>query len=155
MLNLDIAIVGGLIGTFAAILVLQVWEVARPSQNHIGIVSLIGSAFTPKTFGQQLIGRSVLLFIGVFYGIFTSAVIYAFEVEATAWLYGAIVSVCLWVLTGVSLTYFRLLHPRIRKGEIKAPGPFALSYSRQHAAMLLIAHLIFGLVCGAVYGNIT
>jgi len=153
-LNLEIAIIGGLIGTFAAILVLQVWEVARPSQIHVGIVSLIGSAFMRKTFGQQLIGRFVLLVIGVLYGIFTSAVIYAFEVEATAWLYGAFVSVFLWVLTGISLTYFRLLHPRIRSEEMKAPGPFALGYSRQYAAVLLIAHLIFGFVCGAVYGNI-
>ena len=153
-MNLEIAIIGGLIGTFAAILVLQVWEVARPSQIHVGIVSLIGSAFTRKTFGQQLIGRFVLLVIGVLYGIFASAVIYAFEVEATAWLYGAFVSVFLWVLTGISLTYFRLLHPRIRNEEIKAPGPFALGYSRQYAAVLLIAHLIFGFVCGAVYGNI-
>ena len=153
-MNLEIAIIGGLIGTFASIVVLQVWEVARPSESHMGIVSLIGSAFTRKSFGQQLIGRSVLLVIGIFYGIFTSAVIYAFEVETTAWIYGAFVSVFLWVLTGISLTYFRLLHPRIRSEEIKAPGPFALGYSRQYAAVLLIAHLIFGFVCGAVYGNI-
>lgn len=138
----------------AAILFLQIWEVSRPSHDHVRIVMLIGSAFTPKPFSQQLVGRVVLFAIGICYGIFISAVLYAFELEAVGWIFGIIVAIPLWILTGISLTYFRLLHPRIRNGEIKAPGPFALGYSRQSAAMLLIAHLIFGFVCGIVYGTV-
>jgi hypothetical protein len=153
-MSLDIAVLGGLIGTVAAILFLQAWEVARPSHNEIRIVPMIGAAFAADPFRQQLIGRAVLLVVGVFYGIFTAAVIYAFEIEQLVWLVGAAVAVLLWVLTGVSLTYFRLLHPRIRNGEMKPPGPFALGYSRQSAAMLLIAHVIFGIVCAVVYGTI-
>ncbi len=153
-MSLDIAIIGGLMGTIAAVLFLHVWEVARPSPNHLSIVSLIGSAFSQKPFGQQLMGRAVLFVVGICYGIFTSAVIYAFEVDELAWFYGLVVSVLLWILTGVTLTYFRLLHPLIRKGELKAPGPFGLGYSRQSAVLLLVAHLIFGLVCGLVYGTI-
>ena len=141
-------------GTIAAVLFLQAWEVARPSDDHLRIVSLIGSAFTQKPFGQQLMGRAVLFSVGICYGVFTSAVIYAFEVEAMAWFYGIVVAVLLWILTGVTLTYFRLLHPLIRRGDLKAPGPFGLSYSRQSAVLLLVAHLIFGLVCGLVYGTI-
>ena len=153
-MNLDIAIIGGLMATIAAILFLQIWEVARPSNDHVRIVTLIGSAFTPKPFPQQLIGRGVLFSVGICYGIFTSAVLYAFELEAVGWIFGTAVSVPLWMLTGISLTYFRLLHPRIRRGEMKAPGPFALGYSRQSAVTLLIAHLIFGFVCGFVYGSV-
>ena len=153
-MSVDIAIVGGLMGTIAAVLFLQVWEVARPSHDHLRIVTLIGSAFTQKPFGQQLTGRAVLFVVGICYGVFTSAVIYAFEVEALAWFYGIVVSVLLWVLTGITLTYFRLLHPLIRRSEVKAPGPFGLAYSRESAALLLVAHLIFGLVCGLVYGTI-
>ncbi len=154
-MSLDVAILGGLIGTIAAILFLQVWEVARPSLDQVGIVVLIGSAFTLNPFRQQLMGRAVLLVVGIFYGIFTSAVSYAFELENVAWLVGAVVGVLLWVLTGVTLTYFRLLHPRIRRGEMKAPGPFALNYSRQSAVTLFISHVIFGIVCGVVYGTIS
>lgn len=153
-MSLDIAIIGGLMGTIAAILFLQIWEVARPTHDNIRIVPVIGSAFTSKPFGQQVIGRGVLFLVGIFYGIFTSAVIYAFESEAIGWLLGGFVSVLLWVLTGVTLTYFRILHPKMRSGEMKAPGPFALAYSRRSAVMLLVAHLIFGTVCGAVYGII-
>ena len=153
-MSIDIAIIGGLMGTIAAVLFLQVWEVARPAHDHLRIVTLIGSAFTQKPFGQQLIGRGVLFVVGICYGVFTSAVIYAFEVEALAWFYGIVVSVLLWVLTGITLTYFRLLHPLIRRGEVKAPGPFGLAYSRESAVLLLVAHLIFGLVCGIVYGTI-
>ena len=141
-------------GTIAAVLFLQAWEVARPSDDHLRIVSLIGSAFTQKPFGQQLMGRAVLFSVGICYGVFTSAVIYAFEVESMAWFYGIVVAVLLWILTGVTLTYFRLLHPLIRRGDLKAPGPFGLGYSRQSAVLLLVAHLIFGLVCGLVYGTI-
>ncbi len=153
-MSLDIAILGGLIGTVAAVLFLQIWEVARPSHNEIRVVALIGSAFTQNSFRQQLVGRAVLFVIGAFYGIFISAVAYAFELEHLAWLVGAVVAILLWVLTGVTLTYFRLLHPRIRSGEMKAPGPFALGYSRRSATMLLIAHVIFGVACGVVYGTL-
>lgn len=153
-MSLDIAIIGGLMGTIAAVLFLQIWEVARPTHDNIRIVTLIGSAFTTKPFGQQFYGRLILFLVGICYGIFTSAVIYAFESETIAWLLGAFVAFWLWVLTGITLTYFRILHPKIRNGEIKAPGPFALGYSRQSAVMLLVAHLIFGTVCGAVYGTI-
>ncbi len=153
-MSLDIAIIGGLTATIAAILFLQIWEIARPSHEHISVVTLIGSAFSHKPFSQQLIGRAVLFAVGICYSIFTSAVLYAFELESAGWLYGTFISVPLWILTGVSLTYFRLLHPLIRKGEMKAPGPFALGYSRQSAATLLLAHLIFGLVSGGVYGTI-
>ena len=153
-MSIDIAIIGGLIGTIAAVLFLQVWEVSRPYHDQIKIVALIGSAFTSKPFSQQLIGRAILFVVGVFYGIFTSAVIYAFELESLGWLIGAIVAGLLWVLTGVTLTYFRLLHPRIRNGDMKAPGPFGLNYSRQSAVMLLVSHAIFGTVSGAVYGTI-
>lgn len=153
-MSLDIAIIGGLMGTIAAVLFLQVWEVARPLDDHLRVVSMIGSAFTQKSFGQQLIGRAVLFVVGICYGVFTSAVIYAFEVEDVAWFYGIIVSVLLWIFTGITLTYFRLLHPLIRRGEMKAPGPFGIGYSRQSAVLLLVAHLIFGLVCGLAYGSI-
>ncbi len=153
-MNLEVAILGGWIATIAAIIFLQSWEVARPSHDHVRIVTLIGSAFTPRPFPQQLIGRVILFVVGMCYGIFTSAVLYAFELEAVGWIFGIVVAIPLWMLTGISLTYFRLLHPRIRSGEMKAPGPFALGYSRQSAVMLLIAHLIFGLVCGFVYGTI-
>ena len=153
-MSLDIAIIGGLMATIAAILFLQIWEVARPSHDHVRIVTLIGSAFSHKPFPQQLIGRVILFVIGICYGIFTSAVLYAFELEAVGWIFGIVVAIPLWMLTGISLTYFRLLHPRIRNGEMKAPGPFALGYSRQSAVLLLIAHLIFGFVCGFVYGTV-
>ena len=153
-MSLDIAILGGLVGTVAAVLFLQILEVARPSHNEIRVITLIGSAFTQNSFRQQLVGRAVLFAVGAFYGIFNSAVAYAFELERLAWLIGVVVAVLLWVLTGITLTYFRLLHPRIRKGEMKAPGPFGLNYSRRSAAMLLVAHVIFGVVCGAVYGTI-
>ncbi len=151
-MDLGPAVVGGVIGTLAAILFTQLWEVVRPDHNHIRIVPLIGSAFTSRPLWQHLIGRAFLAVVGVFYGVFTAASIYAFEMEAIGWLFGAFISLLLWILTGVSLTYFRLLHPRIRRGEIRAPGPFGLGYSRQSAVMLLVAHLVFGLVCGAMYG---
>ena len=154
VVSFDIAIISGLLGIVVAVMLLQIWEVARPNHRHVRIVHLIGSAFTTKPFNQQLAGRAILFIVGICYGIFTSAMIYAFELEPVAWIAGPVVSIFLWVLTGVSLTYFRLLHPRIRSGEIEPPGPFALNYSWQSAAMLLIAHLVFGVVCGTAYGTL-
>ena len=136
-MSIDVAVIGGLLGSMAAVLLLQIWEVARPSHNHIRVVTLIGSAFTQKPFWQQMSGRVVVFAVGACYGIFTSAVIYAFELEGIAWLSGACVSLLLWILTGVTLTYFRLLHPRIRKGRSYGAGsvrPRIFSPERRDAA---------------------
>lgn len=153
-MSFDIAVVAGLIGTVAALLFMQVWEVARPEHRHIRIVALLGSAFTKKAIWQQIAGRVGLFAIGVCYSIFLSAVVYAFELEPMGWLVGLIVGVLLWIFSGISLTYFRLLHPRIRSGEMSAPGPFALGYSRTSAFILLVAHLLFGVFGGTVYGSL-
>ncbi len=99
-----------------------------------------------------ILGCALAVFVGIFYGVFASAVIYAFELDASEWLVGVIAAVCLWILTGTTFTYLRILHPRVRKGEIPNPGPFALRASSSAAAELFVAHLVFGAVAGLIYG---
>ena len=151
-INFAMALVSGVLGSFVASILLAIWEGVSPDPRHLKIVHLIGSAFTDDDYQEQLAGRFITIFVGNCYALFIAAVILAYELESVAWLAGTGLSVLLWILTGVSLTYFNLLHPKIRNGEMKAPGPFGLNYSNQSAVRLLVAHLVYGVVCGTAYG---
>ena len=90
-MSLDIAIIGGLIGTIAAVLFLQVWEVARPSPRQHSDRHHHWLGFHVHTLrANNFTGAFFLFLVGICYGIFTSAVIYAFESEAIGWLVGPV-----------------------------------------------------------------
>jgi hypothetical protein len=43
------------------------------------------------------------------------------------------------------------MHPRIRDGELAAPGAFLKNYPMMSVVGFLMLHLMFGLVVGSVY----
>ncbi len=89
--------------------------------------------------------------LGCAYGVFSTAFIYASEADSFIWLAGMVLALPEWVVSGITLSYLRLLHPRVRSGAVHHPGPFALWTSPEAFVELLIGHLIFGLVCAAAY----
>ena len=44
------------------------------------------------------------------------------------------------------------IHPRIRSGQIVAPGFYALKLPPMTAVGFLVLHLVFGVIVGALYG---
>ncbi len=45
-----------------------------------------------------------------------------------------------------------VMHPRIRSGEIAAPGPFAFAHPPLTAVGSLMAHLMYGVLVGGPDG---
>ncbi len=140
-----------MLGTIFAVALIEVWAYSRRTEQKLSVIKLVGTIVSSRTYVTLLAGVIALLLVGSCYGIFTFGVIYAFNIDTLVWLFGAGIAILLWILTGITLTYFSLLHPKVRRGEIKAPGPFAINYSREAAIALLIGHVLFGSVCVAAY----
>ena len=51
----------------------------------------------------------------------------------------------------MALGMMPIMHPRIRAGELRAPGPYALGYPAGTAVGFLMLHLVFGVLVGALY----
>ena len=54
-------------------------------------------------------------------------------------------------LVPTELGMMPMVHPRIRDGELQAPGAFALSYPKGTAMGFLMLHLIYGVLVGVFY----
>lgn len=44
-----------------------------------------------------------------------------------------------------------IMHPRIRSGQMSAPGVLVLNYPAMTAAGFLMLHLVYGVVVGGLY----
>ena len=56
-----------------------------------------------------------------------------------------------YLLVGMALGMMPMMQPRIKTGEIQAPGPYALSYPMATAGGFLMLHLLFGVLVGGLY----
>ena len=100
---------------------------------------------------RSIIGVSTILIFGCIYAIFITSFLYALQIDTWLWIFGAVISIPLWILSGITFAYLRLLHPAIRNNKIPHPGPFALSKSKEAAIELLAAHIIFGAITSTIY----
>ena len=57
-----------------------------------------------------------------------------------------------WLISGMDLSMVPAMHPLMKRGQMEAPGAFALSYPPMTAMGFFILHLVFGIVVGALYG---
>ena len=67
-----------------------------------------------------------------------------------AW--GLLFGLAHWAVVGMALGMMPMMHPRIRDGEIVAPGFYTLRYPPMTAMGFLTLHLVFGVIVGALYG---
>jgi hypothetical protein len=49
------------------------------------------------------------------------------------------------------VSFLTLMHPLVRKGAMEAPGVALTGFGRQTPIGSLMAHMVFGLVTGAIY----
>ncbi len=150
--NFGASLIAGILGSAVAVLALSLWEWRRDEDRTLRITELIGSAFPVSGSGAVAVGWTCSLLIGCAYGVFLGASIFGFDVTSRFIVAGIVISFPLWIVSGVTLAYARLLHRLVRNGRIQHPGPFALSRSREAAVEFLAAHLVFGAVAGGIYG---
>lgn len=150
---------GTLLAGFAATLLLTSLE-AGAQQLHLTRMSLpylLGAAFTRSRERAKVIGFFAHLINGQLF-----ALLYVAVFRATGGggpLRGAILGLIhAAVVLLVVLPLLPSIHPRMASAhqgptdlrQIEPPGPLALHYGPSTPVMLIVAHLIFGVVVGAL-----
>ena len=149
--NFYATLISGIAASAITIAMLSIWESIRNSRETLQAPELVGSAITENRTARWLIGISTILIFGCIYAIFITSFLYALQINTWLWTFGAIIAIPLWILSGITFAYLRLLHPAIRNNKIPHPGPFALSKSKEAATQLLAAHIIFGATTSTIY----
>ena len=93
------------------------------------------------TYGVMSI-ESALIHVGIYEAV---------DLESNLVAWGLLFGFVHYILTGMALGMLPMVHPRIRAGELQAPGAYALSYPKATAAGFLMLHLVFGVLVGALY----
>jgi len=99
-----------------------------------------------------VMGAMIHAGMSVVFGLIHGAVFSAADIDSAQAAWGLLFGLVHWAVVGMALGMLPLMHPRIRGGEMGAPGFYALRYPPMTAMGFLMLHLLFGMIAGALYG---
>ncbi len=85
------------------------------------------------------------------------AIVYAagfvYLAKRADWIAGAAFGVIHWLVAGVFLAMMGGIHPLMQSGALEKPGIFAVNFGFVSIAAVLILHVIYGAIVGAIYSG--
>ena len=88
---------------------------------------------------------------GILVAIVHTALYQAFGLESGLLGWGILFGFIHWIIVGMGLGMMGTMHPMMRKGDMDAPGAFAMRFPMMNVMGFLMLHLVYGLVLGALY----
>ena len=147
------AILAGLIGGGVMAIMLYTGIAMLPQQMKMNLFAMLGTMVLPAGAAAFVMGAMVHLVMSGVFGLAHGAVFAVADIESGEAAWGLLFGLVHWAAAGMALGMLPLMHPRIRDGEIDAPGFYALSYPPMTALGFLMLHLVFGVIVGALYGT--
>lgn len=132
----------------------------------MGIIMVIAhsTGMTPMNMpmyqGSMMTGEatSTAWWLGMFSHLIVSgliALVYAVGFEYIAkkstWLIGAAFGFVHWIIAGIFLGMMSNIHPLMQDGRLDAPGFFAANFGSVSIVAVLLLHIIYGAIVGAIY----
>lgn len=171
-MNAGVAILGGLIGGVAMVVVLYTAIWMLPRQMKMNFLLIVGTMFVPVGAGAYGVGLMVHLMMSAAFGLIHGSLIQAVGVTSAGQgaAYGALFGLVHAAIVGVALGMMPLLHPRMRPEQPKLvpalsggpaaaneelldpPGFFGLNYPMMTVAGFFMLHVMFGVIVGTLYG---
>ena len=146
------AILAGLIGGAVMAVILYMGIFMLPQQMKMNLFLMLGTMMLPVGAAAIVMGAMVHAVMSVVFGLIHGAIYSAAGIDSGWAAWGLLFGLVHWVAVGMALGMLPLMHPRIRDGEMQAPGFYALSYPPMTAMGFLMLHLVFGVIVGALYG---
>ena len=146
------AILAGLVGGGVMAALLYMGNFMLPNQMKMNLFMMLGSMMLPVGAAAFVMGAMVHAGMSVVFGLIHGAVFAGFDIDSAEWAWGLLFGLVHWAGVGMALGMMPLMHPRIRNGEIAAPGFYALSFPPMTAMGFLMLHLVFGVLVGVLYG---
>ena len=122
-----------------------------PSQMPMNLIHMMGTRMTRNTMGAYVMGTVMHFGAGIIYAIAHTALYLAFGLESQLLLWGILFGVVHYLVAGMGMGMMGVMHPRIRAGEMAAPGPFVRNLPMVAVVGFPMVHVVFGLVVGVMY----
>ena len=84
--------------------------------------------------------------IGIVY-----AIGFEYITKKSGWLTGAIFGFVHWIIAGLFFGMMGAMHPLMQSGRLDAPGMFAVNFGIVSIVAVLMLHLLYGAIVGAIY----
>ena len=104
----------------------------------LGTMTLGNKAMAYVAGGMMHAGMSVV------FGLVHVALYTAFGLESALVAWGIVFGFAHWLVTGMGLRMVPVMHPLMRRGEMAAPGAFALNYPSMTAMGFFMLHILSG-----------
>lgn len=148
------AVLGGLVGTIAMTVGMYMGSMMGMEMD---MPMTLGTMFFPKGAAAWVVGLMMHLMMGVVFFIIYAALFTAFGIESgiIGWsaLFGAIHA----LMAGAAFGMMPSVHPRMATEPkssprtVSAPGYFGVKLGMMGPAALIVVHVIYGVVAGAIY----
>ncbi len=146
------AILAGLIAGGVMAAILYMGNFMLPNQMKMNLFMMLGSMMLPVGAAAFLMGAMMHAGMSVVFGLIHGAVFAAADIDSALAAWGLLFGLVHWAVVGMALGMLPLMHPRIRNGEIDAPGFYALNLPPMTAMGFLMLHLVFGVLVAVLYG---
>lgn len=148
------AIAAGLVGGAAMTVFLYMGIAMMPGQMRMNLLLMLGTMVVPAGVMGYAVGLMMHAGASVAFGLIHGAVFSAAELESATAAWGLLFGLVHWAVAGMGLAMVGMMHPLIRSGRMNAPGPFAVNMGPVTAMGFLMLHLMFGVLVGALYGEL-
>ena len=141
----------GLLGGAIMSVILYMGIAMMPGQMKMNLFYLLGSMMFRQRMMIYGAGAMAHAAMSIAFALAHVGVYQAFDLDSQLVAWGLLFGFVHYLAVGMALGMMPIMHPRIKSGEIQAPGAYALGYPRGTAMGFLMLHLLYGVLVGAFY----
>ncbi len=145
------AIVAGLGGGAIMSALLYMGIGMMPKQMKMNLFLMLGTMMVQDKRMAYIVGAMMHGAMSIAFGLAHVALYTAFGLESALVVWGVLFGLAHWLISGMGLGMMPTMHSAIRRGELQAPGAFAMNFPTMTAAGFFMLHVIFGILVGAFY----
>ena len=141
----------GLLGGVVMGAVLYMGIAIMPGQMKMNLFYLLGSMMFRDKAVIYIAGAMAHASMSVVFALIHIGIYDALDVDSNLAAWGLLFGFVHYLVVGMALGMLKMMHPRIRSGDVQAPGAYAMAYPAGTAVGFLMLHLLFGVLVGALY----
>lgn len=145
------AVSAGVAGTAVMTAIMYMGLAMMPRQMPMNIMYMMGTMMSRSTMPIYVMGAMMHFGLGIAFGLAHTALYSAFELESGLVVWGILFGLVHWMIAGTGMGMLGSTHPRMRTGEVFAPGLFLRNFPQMTVMGFMMLHMVYGLVVGALY----
>ena len=115
------------------------------------LASVAGATIVSNKPMAYMAGAMMHGVMSIVFGLIHVGLYAAFGLESSLVVWGLLFGLGHWLISGIGLSMVPSMHPLMKRGQMEAPGAFALNYPPMTAMGFLMLHLVFGILVGTLY----